>query len=543
MLDLSCLGYEHKDFIKNNIQGRKWDGRRWLAPDTIHNELLLAHILGKSLYPPHAEPTHAESTHAEPINLKYAESILAVDFFEHQKTLTEFALKTRTVLIGAEPRTGKTNIALAVGLILNEPILWFAPKQPILDLEVKYRHLPVHFISYSEADKFYPLVSKYKVVVLDELHNLKTEDSKRSEVFNNLYEDMYKAHGKHNFYIIGLTGTPTPLNPLDLWNQAEIILPGFIRFKDQNTMRDYVAETQLIDTENGQPLNGREPIGRAVIQIVDFIEERVAEVASALSPMMRCVRKADVFNLPPVEVEYIQLEADSTLQRNARILRRSCETVSKLTQALRRLSDGVIYLDSYDEVKDRKNREIRQLANPKKNWIRDTYVPEVLQSETGRGLVFAGFVGSVEGVALTIAEATQNLFPPVEVIRVNGLGWFKVTSGRNKKLNNEEIKYILSQFDRSRTDEWDNKKYFMVGHPKSLATGLELSAVDHLVWYSGVDDGEAFAQAKERPYSFNRGQTVLKMSFLCLLPSDKIIYERLEKKESLQSITFKELAL
>jgi hypothetical protein len=290
-----------------------------------------------------------------------------------------------------------------------------------------------------------------------------------------------------------------------------------------------------IDTDSGLTLaEGQEAIGNKVKRIDSFIPEKVEDLFNRLSPLMFPVKKSEVFNLPPLIEEFVEISPSAELIRQARVMRKQSETVGKLLQNLRRLSEGVMYVDTYDEIKDRKDREYRHLPNQKKEWVIKEYMPDILNG--GRGLIFAGYVGSVEGVALEI----KNNYPSVEVIRVNGLGWFRIALGRANKLSDTEIKKVLFEFDNSNALD-RARTYVIVGHPKSLATGLELSAVNHILWYSGVDDGEAFFQAKERAYSFNR-TLPLRSTMLCLLPSDKVIFERLKNKEALTGITFEALS-
>ena len=64
-------------------------------------------------------------------------------------------------------------------------------------------------------------------LIFDECHKLKTPSSQRTEAgiqYSELIEDFWQ--GKE--FVVGLSGTPSPLAVEDWWSQCEVIRAGFI---------------------------------------------------------------------------------------------------------------------------------------------------------------------------------------------------------------------------------------------------------------------------------------------------------------------------
>jgi SNF2 family DNA or RNA helicase len=75
----------------------------------------------------------------------------------------------------------------------------------------------------------------------------------------------------------------------------------------------------------------------------------------------------------------------------------------------------------------------------------------------------------------------------------------------------------------------------LAADPRTLSHGVELSAAGTVIFYLPVDSNEVYRQACDRPV--HRGQTKgVSIIQLCGTPEEAKIYDRLEKRQSLQGV-------
>lgn len=169
-------------------------------------------------------------------------------------------------------------------------------------------------------------------------------------------------------------------------------------------------------------------------------------------------------------------------------------------------------------------REAKQIPTPKEDALKDIIDQH---DEVGRLVVYAGFTGSIDRVAM-IVKALQ-----WEVIRVDGRGW--VTTMPYKKP--EEM--VRAFQDKSRK----HPRIVFLGHPGSAGMGLTLTESPTICYWSNDFNAESRIQSEDRIHRMgmdvNRGATIID---LIHLPSDRLVINNLKKKRKLQDMTMGELS-
>ena len=205
-------------------------------------------------------------------------------------------------LILSEPRTGKSRIAISYILdfykTTNESKLEYSnliicPKIAIqswcneINEIAKYRNekininilestneiskleyennLTFNLISYElfkrlTKSQFKTLIrfklSKYLILIVDELHRLRNFKTQQSEAIFNFKNFLIKNYDKDNFHILGITGTPAVKNSYDVFGILSFINFSYIGFrpyeKDFNQFKEYFYNCE--DTSFGKKI-------------------------------------------------------------------------------------------------------------------------------------------------------------------------------------------------------------------------------------------------------------------------------------------------
>lgn len=145
-------------------------------------------------------------------------------------------LRMRRVILCDAVGNGKTIQALTVANYLADSCIYVTSKQLIdavkEEAEIWATNLPIkdsvdftgpgiHVTNYEQivklTNKQLAPKNQRKILIIDEAHNVKNRNAKRSEVINTL--------AKNSEYLILLTGTPIEKNPNDLWHIMNMIDP------------------------------------------------------------------------------------------------------------------------------------------------------------------------------------------------------------------------------------------------------------------------------------------------------------------------------
>jgi SNF2 family DNA or RNA helicase len=321
------------------------------------------------------------------------------------------------------------------------------------------------------------MAKKFGAVVIDEL-----------AVFRNI-NDRWKALNsivKRAPYAWGMTGSPTPNEPLDAWAQVQMLTPSrappYARDFQLKTMRQitpfkWVAKPDANDT-----------------------------VFEAMQPGVRFTRD-DCIELPPVS--YLARKVGMTTEQE-KVYKKLIKvlTMSFAEGEVTAANEGVLF------------SKLLQIAG---GWVytRDKNVVildnrarveallEVIEESAGKVIVFVEFIHA--------AHALQ------KIIAMAGVDSALVTGSVSKTIRD----HIFSQFQTSSSPR------VLVAHPKCMSHGLTLTESNTIVWYTPTTSLETYEQANARITrpGQQRKQFIVHLSGT---PIETKMYKRLQEKKTLQ---------
>lgn len=266
----------------------------------------------------------------------------------------------------------------------------------------KYRHNVPGLKTVTVRDRIIDAVIKYwcpDVVIVDELHRLKTHSSNLSQAF-------YKI-GRHSFKRIGLTGTVAPHSPLDFFGQWKFIDPGVFG-TDWTQFRTYYAVWGGFE-------------GR---QIIGFYKDRLKEMKGLVSASAFIAKKSDELDLPPVTDIKVKVELTSELPYYLEMGKEmlvelpsgkhsvSPNTLTKILR-LRQITGGVI---GYKDVVDGKEVTVTEdIGHSKLDKLMSKVVPIAEAGE--KQVIFAHFR---RDVARIVEACRKELDKDIPVYSITG---------------------------------------------------------------------------------------------------------------------------
>jgi hypothetical protein len=461
-------------------------------------------------------------TYLKPYECKSIEGL-----WQHQCEMFSFSAARKRCILAAEMRTGKT---LPIMRLIEQSdwpyALWVSPLKPILGLQRERFKWgitkEIRFMTYEHfRNNIEECIEKNGVpgfVVFDECHRLKTPSAEMSQVARKVTDLMEDTHEGTEF-VLGLSGTPAPKDPTDWWNICEIVRPGFIRESSKNALGRRLG---VWEQREGA-------VGNMYWHLVKWKENEVHNMYARLSPLVQVHLKKDCLDLPPIRYEIAELQPSKEMLRVAKMITKTEIGALVVSQKLRQLSDGFMYIKGYNEEKNREERETKFVGTPKIDRLKDDLD---LHEDVGRLVVFTGYQGSVDIITKTCLEKGW------VVLQVDGRGWqvFK-PEGEDREIT---VDMCLTEIDRS-SDTHTIEKLVISGQ-SDTQEGLEYSASPTIIYYSNSNKGASRMQSEARAHSNNmdkqRGLTVIDY---CLLPSDKKIRDSLMLKKDLQSLSMGEL--
>ncbi len=389
-----------------------------------------------------------------------------------QKVMTKFLLEGNSRLLFSEPGVGKTRATIDANDWLMsdadiEGTLIIAPKRVAVltwpdELSKWSRHQcadlrtpegvkawktgssPYYVINIDRIQQFCDTLLKGKKsipaqsLVLDECHRLKDPMGKR-------VKELMKHRGLFSRFA-GLTGTPTPNSPLDLFSQARLMDGGVSLGKSWTQFRQTYATPDFMGYKWSLNPGADEAIYRRIHH------------------MTLVMRAAEWMDIPPVEVieieiplpdqfraEYLKLQKESILQTlSGEVV---AETAAVLVGKLRQMTSGAVY-SSGEET----GRSVLPFHDAKTEALRK------LHDSIGRKpmLVFIQYDHERDRI-------------------LKALPWAKL-------------------FDETKIDDWNDGKIPMwVAHPASTSEGLNLQKpCGHICWFSGTYSSSEFTQGNAR---------------------------------------------
>lgn len=548
-----------------SMDGARWnpDFKIWSFKNNQRNRVALDFLMGE-----------------EPFE-RYDKDLISFEtvrpLYKHQKEMVSHCLTRHYCIIACEMGTGKTLAAIeAMEKSKVESVWWIGPKSALKAVELEFEKWGTSI--YPELMTYAGLKSRIEdwdggkapqMVVFDESSRIKNPTAQRSQAAMQLADGVRDDWGDKG-YVILMSGSPAPREPVDWWHQVEVAFPGFLKegniYKLKNRLAILDQRESIIGgtyphlvswrddsskcNKCGEPrdsknhdLFGGDHTFEPSINEVSYLYER-------MKGLVLVKFKKDCLDLPEKRYEIIKIQPSlDTLKLAGLIVSKSTRAIQALT-LLRELSDGF----QYKKVEDGKKKcelcsgtgIIPDYANPGEhatctnckgqktvpNYSRVvSQVPckkdEVLENlldqhdEIGRCVIYAGFAGSVDRVT---EICLKNQW---EVIQVDGRGW--------RWFGENEPENVLKAFQE---DFQNHYRVAFVAQPGAGGMGLTLTASPSIIYFSNDFNGENRIQSEDRIHrpgmDINKGATIYD---LIHLKSDEYVLDNLKKKKDLQKLS------
>lgn len=499
------------DEIKSSIEARRFDfsNKCWYFKKTARNKFVLSYLKGENPFALYDQPLKNYPT--------------ASDLWYHQQKMYSHIMTRRRVIIAGEMRTGKTRPTLqAIQDLKIEGAWWIAPKSALkgLKLELLKWNFPYE-IYLSTYDKFRSIYDGSndvpQFIVFDECQKLKNPTSKQGKLARIIGERQLERW-KDVSYLTLLSGTPSPKEPPDWWNLAEICCPGFLKENSKMTLSRRLGEYEERDGK----------MGNKYWHLIKWNIDEVAFMHKRLEGLTETFFKKDCLDLPDKVYTKVYLDMTADYKNAIAMLRKTEASALTLLNKLRQLSDGFLYL----QVPDGDSAKMRRKTEYFPNCPKDEQLKEDLDmyEDEGRIIVYCGFQASVEKiVAICIKKGWA-------VLKADGQGWNALNTLHSVDTCLEEMSGSLAPRDRK------VEKLAFVAQADAASTGLELSASSVVVYYSNSFKGEARMQSEDRAHSNNMDkERGLEIKDYIHLPVDELALDNLLKKKTMQGITLGQL--
>ena len=322
------------------------------------------------------------------------------------------------------------------------------------------------------------------MLVLDELGKYRSHNSKRAKALRD-----YRKHFRR---FVGLTGTPSPNNYLDLYGQVRMLDggerfgPSFHAFQNRYFESDFMGFKWTI-----------RPGAK------EAIEAKIADLALVM-------RSHDWMDIPPVTEEDIELTMPTPIMRSYREMEKHLLTQVKGTDVVAQSAGALV-------------QKLMQFTS---------------------------------GAVYTVDERDNlRSVTPIHDLKVKALIAHHNSIGRRPLLVGtnftHEVPRILSQipwareFDESKVDDWNAGKIPMwIAHPKAMAHGLNLQGTCHdVLWFSMSHSFDDYQQFNCRVARTGQARPTTITRLLMKDTIDYAIAEVVRNKERSQNILLHNLKL
>lgn len=504
-----------KDEIKA-MRGARWDAdrRKWKVRNCPANHFQLQAMI--------VEPQDVDPYAWFDRDLEVIDDVTR-PLKPHQIEIISKCLTYRYQLIAADMGLGKTLCAIEImerlvraygwsGDEVHNKVWFVGPKPALESIEadfhkwgvnliprrMTYENLLIHGKSYI-AEHGVP-----QVVIMDECTAVKTPSSQRTVAAQEL-ADAVRAEYATDGCVVLLSGSPTAKRPSDIWSQAEVAWPGFLREGSLKAFEERYAIVEEMQTNEGIRFT----------KVAGWKDDEVDKIPARLDGLMSVYRKDDILDLPTRTYTRVTCPPTKRTLRVAKVLTDTAESVIVALTRLRTLSSGFQYKDD-DALTEDGERQMVETSCPK-----DDKLVEYLQREDSRGrmIVFASFQGSIDRVKRICREQGW------DQIVIDGRGW-------NSFKGTERVK------DEHFLDFWANNpnKTVFIGNPASCRFGLTLTEAKTIVVYDQNFSAEHRLQSLDRNYRIGQDEPVEVVDLLHL-PVDELILDTLSENKRLEELS------
>jgi SNF2 family DNA or RNA helicase len=254
-------------------------------------------------------------------------------------------------------------------------------------------------------------------------------------------------------WVWGMTGSPTPNSPVDVWGQALVVTPNrvdnrFTRFRDELMIKvstfKYVAKNDATE----RAFLALQPAVRFTMDdVVELPEVVYRTIQVAMGPGQQKIYEA------------LRIHAHALVQNKEITAANAGAVLQKLLQ----VSLGWVYSGSKKDIV------------PLDNIIRLQALDDIIASTNRKLIVFAPFKHALAGLTEYLNKQGHDTAPAV--------------SGDTSQ---SERNTIFSAFQGS------SKYKVLPAHPACMSHGLTLTAADTIAWFGPITSLETFSQANAR---------------------------------------------
>jgi len=372
--DILRLQFPYDPWLKDEIksmEGSKWDPKEkcWRIGDTARNAFTWQYLTEG------AESPYERYDREYPLMewaIRKDASNKDWPVFSQQREMLTTIMNRRRVILAAEMGTAKT-LPIIRAMELAKPTwpIYVCPKNALCSLRTQFQfwnaRIMPEFMSYDRMKSMVDSWPEGRVapdfIVFDESHMVRNSNTQRSQRAKNLADGARADHPDP--YIIAMTGTPAPKDPLNWWMQCEIVCPGFMKESSPTFLKYRLALIIKKQTMSGgsypEHVTWFDNPEKCKVcgQFYDHVEHtamglnphnfvqsenEIDKLYQRLKGLVYIKWKKDCNDLPEKVYRLVKCEPAPATIRAMKLITRKSPTVIQALEKTRELSDGFQYI-------------------------------------------------------------------------------------------------------------------------------------------------------------------------------------------------------